>query len=100
MSLQFSSFESNLFALVADTTGGPPTTFSWRRNGASLINDNSYNISIMADPNDTQDGRVNCLYRSTLHVTGILPGIYEYRAENRATSGVATGSFTIEGMAI
>ena len=50
----------------------------------------------MADPNDSQNNRV---YRTTLQVTGVLPGVYDYRASNRATSGDGTGSFTIEGKA-
>ena len=39
-------------------------------------------------------------YRSTLVVTGMLPGRYEYVTTNRATVGGVQGTFTVEGMVI
>ena len=35
-------------------------------------------------------------YRSTLTVTGRLPGVYQYSVTNRATSGMVTDTSTIE----
>ena len=101
VTLQSSSFESNppTFTLVGDTSGGPPTISIWRRNGEELSDSNSYSISIEANPNDDQDGRVNARYRSTLVVTGMLPGVYEYQVGNKATSGDVRDSLNIEGKA-
>ena len=39
-------------------------------------------------------------YRSTLTVTGNLPGVYVYSVINRAMSAPRTASFTIEGTII
>jgi hypothetical protein len=37
------------------------------------------------------------LYRSTLTVTGVFPGVYQYSVSNRATTTPSTASFNIEG---
>ena len=37
-------------------------------------------------------------YRSTLTVTGNLPGLYQYSATNRATTTAVTSSYSIEGV--
>ena len=42
-------------------------------------------------------GFQNSRYRSTLTVTGRLPGVYQYSVTNRATYSMVTGTFTIEG---
>ena len=41
-------------------------------------------------------GYQNSRYRSTLTVTGRLPGVYQYSVTNRATSGMVTDTVTIE----
>ena len=41
-------------------------------------------------------GFQNSRYRSTLTVTGRLPGMYQYSVTNRATSDMVTTTFTIE----
>ena len=42
-------------------------------------------------------GFQNSRYRSTLTVTGRLPGVYQYSVTNKATSDMVTDQFTIEG---
>ena len=94
------------FTLIGDTTGGPPETSTWTRNGEPISNGGSYSISLVV-PGVT-DRRSNVLtgisqifqqsrYRSTLNVTGNLPGVYVYSVINRAMSTPMTDSFTIEG---
>ena len=78
------------------SSGGPPTTYTWTRNGAVITDGGPYSISIAVDGHsDTiyREGR----YRSTLIVSGNLPGLYQYSATNRATITIMTGNHTIEG---
>ena len=96
--LSSSSFSSDppTFTLVSDTSGGPPTTYTWTRNGQVITNDSSHSISLQVE--QTFAGFQNSRYRSTLTVTGVLPGVYQYSVTNRATSGMVTGQITIEGI--
>ena len=55
----------------------------------------SYSISLQVDLGSSNAFR-DSLYRSTLIVTGVLPGIYQYSVTNRATSGMVTNQMTIE----
>ena len=94
------SFQSDppTFTLLGDTSGGPPTTYTWTRNGQVITNSASYSISIQVKR--SPDGFQNSRYCGTLTVTGRLPGVYQYSVTNRATSGMVTGTFTIESMII
>ena len=85
-----------IFTLFGDTNGGPPTTYTWTRNGQVITNNASYSISIQVN-RDTGDVFRDSLYRSTLTVTGVLPGEYQYSVTNRATSGMVTDQMNIEG---
>ena len=97
-----SSFPSHLsaFTLFGATSGGPPTTYTWTRNGQVITNSASYSISIEAREDEETSGSTfqSSRYRSTLIVTGRLPGVYQYSVTNRATSGMVTDTFTIESM--
>ena len=90
------SFQSDppTFTLLGATSGGPPTTYTWTRNGQVITNSASYSISIQVER--TPAGFQNSRYRSTLTVTGRLPGVYQYSVTNRATSGMVTDTFTIK----
>ena len=81
------------------TSGGPPTTYTWTRNGQAVPNNALYSISIEAQEDGGQAGSAfqNSRYRSTLTATGRLSGVYQYSVTNRATSGMVTDTFTIEG---
>ena len=96
VSLTSSSFLSDppTFTLLGATSGGTPTTYTWTRNGQVITNSVSYSISIQVERSTA--GFQNSRYRSTLTVTGRLPGVYQYSVTNRATSGMVTGTFTIE----
>ncbi len=99
ISLQSPSFGSNppTFTLAGDTSGGPPTTYTWTRNGEVITDGGPYSISIAVNGDSTtvyQQSR----YRSTLTVTGTQPGLYEYSVTNRATTTPRTSSFNIEGV--
>ena len=94
------------FTLIGDTTGGPPETSTWTRNGVAITDGGSYSISLtVPGVTSTYTGplmAVNYIfqqshYRSTLTVTGNLPGVYVYSVINRAMSAPSTASFTIEG---
>ena len=94
--ISLTSFQSNppSFTLLGATGGGPPTTYTWTRNGQVITNSTSYSISIQVV--HSPDGFRNSQYRSTLTVTGRLPGVYQYSVTNRATSGMVTDTVTIE----
>ena len=85
------------FTLAGDTEGGPPETYIWTRNGAPITNGGSFRISIgvngVTDPSAYDRSR----YRSTLTVTGRLPGVYQYSVSNRATPNTLTSNINIEG---
>ena len=94
---------TNSFTLIGDTTGGPPESSTWTRNGVTISDGGSYSITLAVPGVDRfcffeinqifQQSR----YRSTLTVTGNLPGVYVYSVINRAMSTPMTASFTIEG---
>ncbi len=88
------------FTLYADTGGGPPAEYTWTRNGAVIANDSSYSSSIWIN-NDagqyTIDRYSNAFYRSTLIVTGVLPGVFQYSVNNKATPTSVNRDFNIEG---
>ena len=96
VSLSSSSLTSDppTFTLVSDT-GGPPTTYTWTRDDQVITNSASYNISLQLNL-DSADVFRESLYRSTLTVTGVLPGVYQYSVTNRATSGLVIDQMTIE----
>ena len=79
------------FTLTCTSIGGPVTTFSWRRDGARVANNNSYNIA----PQVVTDSE-NGTYTHILTVTGRRPGQYECSVTNNRPS-METGSLTVEG---
>ncbi len=89
------------FILDGDTDGGPPVEYTWTRNGVVITNNGSYNISIWINSDrgqlTTSDILSNALYRSKLIVTGVLPGVYQYSVNNRATPTSADSDINIEG---
>ena len=92
------------FTLIGDSSGGPPETRTWTRNGEVIIDSGSYSISLTVPGVDMRnvsnlDTQIfqQSRYRSTLTVTGSLPGVYVYSVNNRAMSAPRTASFTIEG---
>ena len=93
------------FTLIGDTSGGPPVTHFWSINGTEISNNGPYDIS------PPEVNKVDTLYlksvtqvlretryRSTLTVTGYLPGLYEYSVKNRAMKSYNTANFTIQGI--
>ncbi len=90
------------FTLNGDTGGGPPVEYTWTRNGAVIINNGSYNVSIGLNHDAAQytsdvDILSHALYRSTLIVTGVLPGVYQYSVNNEATHSSVNRRFNTEG---
>ena len=96
------------FTLISDTRGGPPVNNTWIRNGEVISDGGSYSISLTVNEVNTIrlgntylfDGAIlqESRYRSTLTVTGNLPGVYVYSVINRAMSAPRTASFIIEGI--
>ena len=95
------------FTLLGNTRGGPPEISTWTRNGEVISDNDSYSISLAVNKinrinvfeDDFNDAILRqSRYRSTLTVTGNLPGVYVYSVSNRALSAPKTASFTIEGM--
>ena len=97
------------FTLLGNTRGGPPEISTWTRNGEVISDNDSYSISLVVNEvnridvfaTDFDDAILRqSRYRSTLTVTGNLPGVYVYSVINRAMSAPRTASFTIEGIGI
>ena len=86
------------FILAGDTEGGPPETYTWTRNGAPITNGGSFSISIGVNGVTDPSAYDNSRYRSTLTVTGWLPGVYQYTVSNRATPIILTSNISIEGL--
>ena len=80
-----------MFTLTCNSTGGPVTTFSWRKDGALVTNNNSYNIA----PQRITDAESGT-YTHILTVMGRSPGQYECSVTNNRPS-MDTGSLTVEG---
>jgi hypothetical protein len=95
------------FTLIGDTRGGPPTTYTWTKDGVEITNSSSVSISlslntVLVEP-PTDENRAACLaslYRSTLTVTGVFPGVYQYSVSNRATTTPRTSSCYVEGITL
>ena len=112
VSLLMNSFMADppSFTLIGDTSGGPTVNSTWTRNGEVINDGNSYSISLAVNKvNTTRLGNADYFdgvilqesrYRSTLTVTGNLPGVYVYSVINRAMSAPRTASFIIEGIII
>ena len=87
------------FTLEARTSGGPPTTSTWTRDGVEIT---SGILALDTNPQNAAtpeniDAYLNSRYISTLVVTGVFPGVYQYSASNSAMASPRTASFTIEG---
>ena len=78
------------------TEGGPPTTYTWRRNGVVITDDDpEYSISIAVTA-DTEANRQIAGYTSTL-VTS-LPGDYQYSVTNRAMTAPLSDNLGVQGI--
>ena len=86
------------FTLAGDTEEGPPETYTWTRNGALITNGGSFSISIGVNGVIEPAAYENSRYQSTLTVTGLLPGVYQYSVSNRATPNTLTSNINIEGL--
>ncbi len=95
------------FTLIGDTTRGPPETYTWTIDNAVISDGGPYSISIAVNavltdiPNQVNEvAYMESRYRSTLVVTGALPGVYQYSVNNRAMTNARFDSITIEGILI
>ena len=88
------------FQLFGDSTGGPPTTSYWTRNGVNITNSNTFSISSISFTGSHDDaGHRAANYQSTLTVTSEQPqpGTYVYTVSNRRTSGFRTAQVIVDG---
>jgi len=79
------------FTLTCISTGGPVTAFSWRRDGAIVTKNNSFDLAPQL-VTDTETGT----YTRILTVMGRHPGKYECIVTNNRPS-MDTGNLTVEG---
>ena len=86
---------SLIFTVVGDTEGGPPETYTWTRNGANITDGDPFSISIGVNGVTDPRAYYNSRYRSTLTVTGRLPGVYQYSVSNRATNNTLTANVSL-----
>ena len=97
---QSSPFTTNptiSFQLFGDSTGGPPATSYWARNGANITTNSTFSISISFTGSHDDAGHRASNYRSTLTVTGRQPGMYLYYVSNRCTFGGRTSQVVVDG---
>lgn len=86
------------FTLLAHSSGGPPATSVWTRNGVPITNSNSsFAIRLTSQCPQLNEACLNSEYESRLIVTGNLPGEYQYIVGNRARSTNSTSSIDFEG---
>ena len=80
-----------VFTLTTTSTGGPPSTVTWSRDGTLLSDDNTYSIASQVINGTTST------YTHTLTVTGRLEGEYEFNVSNIRTPSPSTSSLTVVG---
>jgi len=90
--------ERPVFTLTCVTTGGPPTTVTWTRDGTAIDYQNNSSFRFSRTVTDF----VAATYNNTLTVTGNFPGLYNISAQNRNTaqyvdSTAATATLQVEG---
>ena len=87
------------FQLFGESTGGPPTTSYWSRNGVNITTNSTFSISISFTGPFNDDGYRAANYQSTLTVTSNQPhpGTYLYRVSNRRTTGTRTAQVLVDG---
>ena len=90
-----------VFTLAGDTSGGPPETYTWTRDGVEITggevtNGGSFNISLSVKEGHPARFR-DSHYVSMLTVTGRYPGEYAYIVGNKATKYNVFAMFTVEG---
>lgn len=83
------------FILFGDTSGGPPTTHTWTRNGEIITHGGPFSISLFLKA--VSEKYRESVYISRLMVTGRLTGVYQYSVINRAMEHSRNGSITIKG---
>ncbi len=82
------------FSLKCITAGGPATTVQWTRNGVSLVNGGSYEMTqTLVDGNRST-------YSNQLTVLGRYPGVYNVTISNPWTPHPVTSQKNITGIAI
>ena len=82
-----------VFTLTCTSTGGPVSTVSWRRNGITLSDNSTYNITSQILINSD-----TATYNHTLTVTGRLLGVYQCSVPNswRAPRSLAVGTIYLK----
>ena len=93
----FTTNPTIFFQLFGDSTGGPPTTSYWTRNGINITNNNPFSTFISFTGSHDEAGHRAANYTSTLTVTGRQPGVYLYHISNRRTSGLRTAQVLVDG---
>ena len=88
------------FQLFGESTGGPPTTSYWTRNGANITNSSTFSISSISFTGSHDNaGHRAANYQSTLTVASEQPqpGTYLYYVSNRRTTGPRTAQILVDG---
>lgn len=87
------------FILTGVTRGGPPTIHLWKRDGLEIdFRKPEFRSSLVGRTLLMGNQYIDTIYVSTLVVTGIFPGTYQYSAKNRAWRDSIVDEYTIEGM--
>ena len=80
-----------VFTLTTNSTGGPPSTVSWSRDGTLLSDNSTYSIASQVINGTTST------YTHTLTVTGRLEGEYKFNVSNIRTPLPSTSSLIVVG---
>ena len=81
--------EPPVFTLTCVTTGGPPTTVTWTRDGTAIDYQSNSSFRFSRTVTDF----IAATYNNTLTVTGNFPGRYSISAQNRNTVQYDLNSF-------
>ena len=80
-----------VFTLTTTSTGGPPSTVSWSRDGTLLSENSTYSIASQVINGTTST------YTHTLTVTGRLEGEYKFNVSNIRTPLPSTSTLIVFG---
>ena len=83
-----------VFTLTCVSTGGPATTVTWTRDGATVSCDANHVLT------QTVTDQLNIVYTNVLTVTGREPGSYQCSVTNDRTAQPATATLTVTGEAL
>ena len=96
VSVSEDSFDTNppVCILSGVSSGGPPTTYIWKKNRFEIRNGTTYTIEIQILDFSTRSLEAG-IYVSRLTVRGRFPGVYSYSVGNIRESSLYSTQFKL-----